>query len=284
MIDNFELIKSMFYFNEANNMFFHCQIVQRAKDHKPNKVGESAIKTYFIRSREHLDRVKDEIILLCEHYGARAYINVAGKDFDAMQKLMLMKLARNVTENIIQNPRKILNSAAGELKSRRPLWIVDIDDMSMRDSIEEYLIGLYAEKMINTKPYHMPNGVEILPNYKEHPELALEVIRECKEFFIHAEVPTHQGVHLIADPFNLKKFSEAFPEVDVHKNSMGTLLYYPKSLELPKYCCSVCGGTNIQLQAWIDPNNNNRYIEDTEDDECWCEDCQGHTKIKKINE
>lgn len=76
---------------------------------------------------------------------------------------------------------------------------------------------------------------------------------------------------------NGETYREAF-------NSMGTLLYYPKSLELPKYCCSVYGGTNIQLQAWIDPNNNNRYIEDTEDDECWCEDCQGHTKIKKINE
>ena len=52
MIDNFELIKSLFYFNEANDMFFHLQIVQRAKDHKGEnkKVKESAIKTYFIRS------------------------------------------------------------------------------------------------------------------------------------------------------------------------------------------------------------------------------------------
>lgn len=50
MIDNFELIKSLFYFNEANDMFFHCQIVQRAKDHKGEKVREGAIKTYFIRS------------------------------------------------------------------------------------------------------------------------------------------------------------------------------------------------------------------------------------------
>lgn len=49
-----------------------------------------------------------------------------------------------------------------------------------------------------------------------------------------------------------------------------------------KYCCSICGGTNIQLQAWIDPNNNNRYIKDTKDDECWCEDCEENTKIKVI--
>lgn len=210
MIDNFELIKPMFYFNKADNKFFHCQIVQRAKDHKSNKIGEGAIKTYFIRSREHLDKVKDEIILLCEHYGARAYINVSAKDFDAMQKLMLMKLARNVTENIVQNPRKILNSAAGELKSKLPRWVVDIDDMSIKIEVEKYVIDLSTE------------NISILdPNY---------VYKVLHNSFIHAEIPTHQGIHLITDPFNLKKFSEKFPNVDVHKNSMGTLLYYPDSL------------------------------------------------------
>lgn len=50
MIDNFELIKPLFYFNEANNMFFHCQIVRRAKTSKP--VGQfdlegNLIATYF---------------------------------------------------------------------------------------------------------------------------------------------------------------------------------------------------------------------------------------------
>lgn len=209
MIDNFELIKPLFYFNEANNMFFHCQIVQRAKDHKPNKVGEGAIKTYFIRSREHLDRVKDEIILLCEHYGARAYINVAGKDFGAMQKLMLMKLVRNVTENIVQNPRKILNSSAGELKSRLPIWIVDIDDVSLKEGIKKHLITLYSQSYSKTEE-----------------EITLYIFD-----YIFAEIPTVQGVHFIVRPFNIKVFSEAFPNVDVHKNSMGTLLYYPKSLE-----------------------------------------------------
>lgn len=74
MIDNFEIIKPLFYFNEANNMFMHCQIVQRAKDHKGSKVkeGGGAIRTYFIRSKEHLERVKEEITLLCNHYKARA--------------------------------------------------------------------------------------------------------------------------------------------------------------------------------------------------------------------
>lgn len=249
MIDNFELIKPLFYFNEANDMFFHCQIVQRAKDHKPNKVKEGAINTYLIRSMEHLDRLKDEIILLCEHYGARAYINVAGKDFDAVNKSMLAMLANSVCLKSISamNPARILNRCIGGEKSRMPRWIVDIDDMSLKEPILEWLCNYF----------------------------------NVNDEYLYSTIPTVQGEHLIVRPFNVLEFSEAFPNVDVHKNSMGTLLYYPNSLKLPKYCCSVCGGTNIQLQAWIDPNNN-KYIEDTEDDECWCEDCQEHTKIKKI--
>ena len=214
MLNNIELIKPMFYFNEDNNMFFHCQIVQRAKDHKGEKVREGAIKTYFIRSREHLDRIMPEIILLCEHYGARAYINVAGKDFSSLQSLLLMKLASDIHQGIVRNPRKCLNSAAGELKSRVPRWIVDVDDMSMKDSIKNRLFELYVEAL-----------------KRKGSDLVTETLAEAGYSYIYTEIPTKQGVHLIVRPFNVKAFSETFPDVDVHKNSMGTLLYYPKSLD-----------------------------------------------------
>lgn len=62
MVDNFELIKSMFYFNEANDMFFHCQIVQRAKDHKGEKVREGAIKTYaWVNANANTNEYVDDI-------------------------------------------------------------------------------------------------------------------------------------------------------------------------------------------------------------------------------
>ena len=211
MVNNFEQIKSMFYFNEGDNMFFHCQIVSRAKDHKGEnkKVKEGAIKTYFIRSREHLDSLKDEIILLCEHYGARAYINVAGKDFKSLQTLMLLKLANDIHQGVVRNPRKCLNSAAGELKSRIPKWIVDIDDISLKDSIKDRLFELYAQA------YNIP----------------VETIKAVSHLNIFAEIPTKNGLHLIVRPFNTKAFNESFPDVDIHKNSMGTLLYCPVSLD-----------------------------------------------------
>ena len=206
MVDNFDLIRPMFYFNEVNNMFFHCQIVQRAKDHKPNKVKEDAIKTYFIRSTEHFDRIKGEIILLCEHYGARAYINVAGKDFEAMQKIMLKHLARNVADDVVQNPKKVINSIAGKLKSRSKVWVVDIDDKSLLDSVLKWL-----------------------DSYFKISEASILIDRES--IYLKATIPTVKGVHLIVTPFNLQLFHSTFPDIDVHKNSMGTLLYYPKSLD-----------------------------------------------------
>lgn len=204
MIDNFELIKDFFYFNEANDMFFYLQIVQRAKDHKSEnkKVKESAIKTYFIRSREHLDRVKEEVVFLCEHYGARAYINVAGKDFKNLQDLLLAKLAEYNLNGTVRNPMRILNSAAGELKSRNPKWVVDIDDISIKDKVLEWLDNYFK--------------------VREH-----SIANDRYSIYLYAEVPTKSGIHLISQPFNLKEFHDTFPDVDVHKNSMGTLLYMP---------------------------------------------------------
>lgn len=258
MIDNFELIKSLFYFNEANDMFFHLQIVQRAKDHKGEnkKVKESAIKTYFIRSREHLDRVKEEVIFLCEHYGARAYINVAGKDFKNLQDLLLAKLAEYNLNGTVRDPRRILNSAAGELKSRSSKWVVDIDDVSIKDRVLEWLDNYFK--------------------VREH-----SVANDRYSIYLYAEVPTKSGIHLISQPFNLKEFHDTFPDVNVHKNSMGTVLYIPNSLN-HRYVCSECGSPNIQVQAWINANTN-EYVDDIGDStECWCEDCGKHTKLKEV--
>lgn len=199
-IDNFELIKPLFYFNEANNMFFFLQIVRRAKDHKgeEKKTKERAIKTYIVTSREYLDSIKDEVILLCEQYGARAYINVAGKDFDKVQKEMLCVLAEYNVNNTIVNPYRLLNRIIGQLKSRCPRYLIDIDDIP---SQEKPVLDWLAKYFSNREYYHI------------------------------ATVPTAQGEHFIVEPFDVDSFNKNFPNIDVHKNSMGTLLYFPESIK-----------------------------------------------------
>lgn len=205
LINNLELIVPLLC--KDSRFFCHLQIVCRAKDHKGEKIKEGAIKTYFITGEEHLRRVMPEIILLCEHYGARAYINVSHKDFSKLQKLLLVKLASLVCEGNIQNPRKTLNSAAGQLTTKNAVWIVDIDDMSVKDDVLKWL-----------------------DNYlKLDPSLPFCNTRE--ELYLKGIIPTRQGCHLLTSAFNLEEFQKEFPNIDVHKNSMGTLLYYPDSID-----------------------------------------------------
>ena len=207
LINNLELITPLLP-KDNSEVFCHMQIVRRAKDHKDEKVREGAIKTYFIRDDKHLRKIMPEVILLCEHYGARAYINVSPKSIEKLQKLMLVKLASLVCEGNIQNPRKTLNSTAGALTSKNPIWIVDIDDLSMKDTILNWFDNYF--KLDPTLPFC---------NTRE-------------ELYLRGIIPTKQGCHLLVKPFNLKEFSNSFPNVDVHKNSMGTLLYYPDSIDI----------------------------------------------------
>lgn len=205
MVNNLEAIKKLFYFNEANNMFFHCQIVKRAKDYKgeSKKVREDSLHAYLVRSKEHLDQLMPEIILLCEHYGARAYINVAGKDFSKVRNEMATLLIADMTLEIARNPKKYLNSAAGLVQSRVAKWIIDIDNKDEVYKIKDYITNTLS-------------GSDKMGG---------------KTIQVYAHIPTKSGVHLITSAFNLQEFHNKFPHIDVHKNSMGTLLYSPKSID-----------------------------------------------------
>lgn len=206
IINNFKLIAPLLP-NESD-VFCHLQIVCRAKDHKNEKVKDGTVKTYFIRNEAQLDELMPEIIILCEHYGARAYINVSPKSFEMLQKLMLTKLASLVYECNIQNPRRTLNSAAGTLTSKNPVWVVDVDDITMKETLLKWFDDYF--KLDPTLPFYDTR----------------------EDLYLIGNIPTKQGCHLLVRPFNLQKFSNEFPNVDVHKNSMGTLLYYPNSISV----------------------------------------------------
>ena len=200
MLDNFELIKP-FFDDVGHYTFLHCQIVQRAKEHPNEKITESAINHYLFRSWEHLLSKRDEIIALCELYGARAYINLSPKSYENVNKEALAELAKGVVYKWIgsRDPHKLIHHILGSIKGRPQKWMIDIDDISLEEKVLQYL-------------------------KKKDKQFATNTI-------LYAKIPTVHGEHLIVSPFNRKAFEEVFPEVDVHPNSMGTLLYYPNKLD-----------------------------------------------------
>lgn len=186
MIDNFNIIADLIRPEERDNIFFLVQIVPRVKDH-PNNKNEGTITAYYIQSAEELFRRESEIKMVADIYHARAYINITPKSYVKLQQNIIQELIRKSFDNQYPKIQKLILSEAGKLKSDNPKWIIDLDDVNNFTSIVNWLAAQDVQWVF---------------------------------------VPTKSYGHIITkSKFNTNLFIKEFPGIDIHKNSMGTLLY-----------------------------------------------------------
>jgi hypothetical protein len=199
MINNIEQLKPLLNFSEKGD-FYMLYVFKRKKDQpideRDNHQSVRTIKTYCIDSVEHLEKRYDEIIQLCEMFKARAYIHIQKQNHRDVSLDMLALLAERI-KNGVQNQKGLFDSVVGQIKTQEKRWIVDIDtkDFDTLFEVSKFLIVL------------QPVGDKV-----------------------EAVIPTKNGVHLITRKFDVRKFQEKFPEIDIQKKNP-TLLYYPDSLE-----------------------------------------------------
>jgi hypothetical protein len=199
MINNIEQLKPLLNFSEKGD-FYMLYVFKRKKDQpideRDNHQSVRTIKTYCIDSIEHLEKRYDEIIQLCEMFKARAYIHIQKQNHRDVSLDMLALLAERI-KNGVQNQKGLFDSVVGQIKTQEKRWIVDIDtkDFDTLFEVSKFLIVL------------QPVGDKV-----------------------EAVIPTKNGVHLITRKFDVRKFQEKFPEIDIQKKNP-TLLYYPNSLE-----------------------------------------------------
>lgn len=205
MIDNFEQIETLLSFDDPD-LFYHLQIIRRGKDHPNLAAANRTIKTYYIDNSEKLSKIKQEIIDLCEYFGARAYINLAPKSYRKCTMQCISDMAKRVMDGDFKKIYKCWNTVVGYIKSDKPHWIIDVDGPT-NGCISEF-IEYECEPLHYTKYY-------------------LNKVYESK---IYAYIPTKNGYHIITKPFNLKQFKDKYPDIDVHKNNP-TILYIPKNLD-----------------------------------------------------
>jgi hypothetical protein len=198
MVNNFELITNLINVWEPKeyktDTFYTLMIVQRQKDNIGIKVKEGSRKTYLIKNTEELYKNKEEIINLCETLRARAYINLSPKSFTKVQKELLLKLSEYNLNNVNRDPYRTLTGVIGGTKSKNPKWVIDIDNVD-RDRC-------------------------VVLNWIQD--------QKCP---MYTTIPTKSGIHIITAPFNSYLFEKTFPDIDLHKNSMGTVLYVPNSID-----------------------------------------------------
>ena len=206
MINNLEIIKPLLNFSEQGD-FYMLYVFKRKKDQpdgeRDNHQSVRTIKTYCIESVDHLERRYDEVMQLCEMFKARAYIHVQKQNHRDVSLDMLVSLAERI-KNGVQNQKGLFDSVVGQIKTQEKRWIIDIDNVSV-DGFN-----------------HSPSQIEMREYINE---LQKEAGKEQGMTFIK----TKSGFHIITQPFNVMKFKERYPEVDIQKKNP-TLLYYPNSL------------------------------------------------------
>jgi len=199
MRDNFEIIKPLLDFTEKNTFYF-IQILKRRKENPDMKTGVQVMDNFYIYDENDLDKVKDKIIDRCVKHNARAYINVNRLDLERIamhtQKLIIDYMMQGQYKNVKNAYATCCGQHHAENNKR---WLIDIDEEEL--------------PFINV----IRDYVEVL--HKEIPGNKYKII---------AEIPSKTGIHIITNPFNMKKFADEMSKIctklQVHKNNP-TILY-----------------------------------------------------------
>jgi|SRR5690625_2841652 len=199
-VDNFDRIEDLLNFRTDDDFYF-LQIIQRKKDRKKGKVNGTnnnsrLIKSYQVRSKEYYRFIEPEVKELCNVFHARAGIDLNRRSYEAIALRTLQKVTDQIINKDFNKVHKAYDSVCGnhsheDKASKR--WILDVDDIGRASND----IVLFAE-------------------------------RECRPIGAKyvATIPSKNGYHIIMTPFDLKKFSEYYPDIEVHKNNP-TNLYIP---------------------------------------------------------
>lgn len=199
MIDNKEQIKSLLNFSEPGD-FYMLYVLKRKKDQpvgeRDNHQSVRTIRTYCIKSTEQLDKRWEEIVMMCEMFKARAYIHVQKQNHRDVSLNMMVALAQRIQDGNLKQ-QGLFDSVVGQVKTQEKRWIIDVDvkDVGFAEEVAKFINSL------------RPEGDKI-----------------------ETAIPTKNGYHLITERFDVKTFSEKYPDIDIQKKNP-TLLYYPNSLE-----------------------------------------------------
>lgn len=194
MIDNFDLIASILIFESADDFYF-LQLIQRKKENANLGSNNRVIRSYFIKSVEQLRLHEEEIKAICKVTNSRAYINLNRRSFRRTGLATLKNITDHIMNEDYEHIHRAYTTVCGQYKHEpNPTFIIDIDEELGR----------------------------------KHNDMIRFIEQECEPVgnkFVTI-VPTKNGSHIIMRAFNISKFKEKYPDIDIHKNNP-TILYIP---------------------------------------------------------
>lgn len=187
MIDNIDKILPFLNF-KSDDDFYYLQLLQRKKENPQLGSNSKVIKNYYITSQDYLLNSYDEIKTLCHTFNARAMIRLNKRSFEKVGFKCLENIANTMQNREYNHLMKSYDRACGLLNNEKTKkWILDID--------EPFTVG---------KLYEIDCEILKITDFVDK---------------IIAMIPSKNGFHIICTPFNLEKFKEKYPEIEVCKDS-----------------------------------------------------------------
>ena len=239
MVNNVSLIRNLMKFDNPGDFYF-LQILRRRKDNPGLERDMYVLSDHYFHSFEEFDAAIPGIIKECDENNARAYFrfNVRNK------KKINLQLIKRITDLVIdgnkQGLRRLIEKASENHDSAS-------DDFDFR-IIEEAIASIRKNDVAAFPKTYASIAGEFHTDvdkkwildvdWKDFPEELLEASIQKLEFIateLQAQtgrepllyrIPTKNGIHYIVRPFNLQKFRDYFPQMDVHRDNP-TCLYIP---------------------------------------------------------
>jgi hypothetical protein len=197
-IDNFNKILSMISWDDPDKFYF-LQIIKRRKDNPALPRDMKLIDTFLIGSKKEYTSKIPAIKEIARLNNARVYFWLNTRSY----KVCALKMITAIAVRLEAGEHKSINSLYYSICGKNYIdkdkkWIIDLDGEFAKEPLISGIVELIISLQKKTK----------------------------KESYIET-IPTFNGVHLIARPFNLSEFKthEITKGIDVHKNGP-TLAYF----------------------------------------------------------
>jgi hypothetical protein len=196
-INNINKIKNFIVFNSGGEgWFYRIEVIVRKKDLNFSAfpdVKSGKIKTYIIDSISKFEASIPEIIIMCNAFNARAYIDLTPKLYKKVFKQTLTAMCERNESSQYPNVSRVFNSIAAKNRGAKgsKYVMVDVDDINISDSVEMIIF----------------NQMQVKAALK---------------------IPSRKGCHLIYEPFNSTRFKEwcDHPDAEFKKDAF-TNLFIP---------------------------------------------------------
>ena len=202
MVNNINLIKPFLKF-ETFDDFYILTIIKRRKENPCLDKNHMEITHYFITSIKELEKVMPDVIAICTATNSRAYINLNSRSFEMTAMYLNKKIGNILVNKDFKFARKAyISECNSHTNQKDKTWIIDFDYTDGNCSSDD------------------------LYKFEQAKELLFKLQKQTGTTPMLEIIPTKNGVHIITRPFNVKKFKDSYPLIDIHRDSP-TLLFFP---------------------------------------------------------